>query len=519
MSIPPSWLVTTLGTVRVDRSKNINPFKEPETSYVLFSVPQFEAGTPERVRGVSIGSTKQTVENGTVLLCKINPRINRVWVVKNLSKDQLIASTEWIPFFPVTGVYPEYLAYFLQQKEIRDFLAHNASGVGGSLMRVRPAVVDRMEFRLAPSSEQVRIVAELEKQFTRLDDAVAGLKRVQANLKRYRASVLKAACEGRLVPTEAELARKENRNYEPASELLKRILNERRAKWQFYQHAKTAASGKPVKNDGWKRKYKEPAPPDSSNLPEIPKGWVWASMEELLREPLRNGHSAKEVHSGVGIRALTLTAVTLGSFSEKNTKLTVAKADKVFDLWLRYGDILIERSNTPELVGIGRLYRGPDNFAIFPDLIIRARLTAGADPSYVEAVLLADKTRSYFRHAAQGISGTMPKIDQSTIERLALPFPPEAEQTRIADELERQMSEISAGEVEIKRGIQRASTLRQAILKHAFEGKLASQDPADEPASIFVERIRAERETPKPTDNRRARRMRLKDLPVVEEAR
>src|SRR5581483_5439585 len=76
-------------------------------------------------------------------------------------------------------------------------------------------------FLLPPREEQDRIVAEIEKQFTRLDDAVAALKRVQANLKRYRASVLKAACEGRLVPTEAELASKEGRDYEPASELLK----------------------------------------------------------------------------------------------------------------------------------------------------------------------------------------------------------------------------------------------------------------------------------------------------------
>ena len=93
------------------------------------------------------------------------------------------------------------------------------------------------------------IVAEIEKQFTRLEAGVAGLRRVQANLKRYRAAVLKAACEGKLVPTEAELARQEGRTYETGAQLLERILTERRQKWNG------------------KGNYKEPVKPDTTNLP------------------------------------------------------------------------------------------------------------------------------------------------------------------------------------------------------------------------------------------------------------
>ena len=92
-------------------------------------------------------------------------------------------------------------------------------------------------FPLPPLPEQHRIVAEIEKQFSRLDASVAALKRAQANLKRYRASVLKAACEGKLVPTEAELARDEGRDYEPADRLLERILMERRARWAVPEEA------------------------------------------------------------------------------------------------------------------------------------------------------------------------------------------------------------------------------------------------------------------------------------------
>ena len=113
--------------------------------------------------------------------------------------------------------------------------------------------------------EQRRIVAEIEKQFTRLEAGVAALRRVQANLKRYRAAVLKAACEGRLVPTEAELAKTGNRKakFETGEELLARILTERRQNWQG------------------RGKYKEPAAPDTANLPPLPKAGHGRRIEQI----------------------------------------------------------------------------------------------------------------------------------------------------------------------------------------------------------------------------------------------
>ena len=125
-----------------------------------------------------------------------------------------------------------------------------------------------------------------------LDAAVAALKRVQANLKRYRASVLKAACEGRLVPTEAELARKEGRTYETGEQLLARILKERRAKWEADQLAKMLAAGKPPSNDDWKKKYKEPAPPNPTSSSPTARRLAMDHHRTILRDPLRNGHSA-----------------------------------------------------------------------------------------------------------------------------------------------------------------------------------------------------------------------------------
>lgn len=113
---------------------------------------------------------------------------------------------------------------------------------------------------VAPPEQQKRIAEEIDKQLSRLDAGVAALKRTQAHLKRYRAAVLKAACEVRLVPTEAEIARREGRSYETGTQLLERTLAERRAKWQG------------------RGKYQEPAAPVVLGLAEGPEGWTWATM-------------------------------------------------------------------------------------------------------------------------------------------------------------------------------------------------------------------------------------------------
>src|SRR6185437_1375377 len=128
---------------------------------------------------------------------------------------------------------------------------------------VNGKILGEIELPVPPLRLQKEIVAEIEKQFTRLDAGVVALRRVQANLKRYRAAVLKAACEGRLVPTEAKLAKAEGRTYETGEQLLARILADRRKRW--------CGRGK----------YKEPTAPAATNFPPLPEGWVWATMPQL----------------------------------------------------------------------------------------------------------------------------------------------------------------------------------------------------------------------------------------------
>ena len=182
---------------------------------------------------------------------------------------------EWVGTFgafclglrAVSAMDNRFLAWFLQGDEYRNRTSQLAAGV--NINNLKREHIEGIPVSFPPLPEQHRIVAEIEKQFTRLDASVDALKRAQANLKRYRASVLKAACEGKLVPTEAELARAEGRDYEPADRLLERILAERRARWEAQENRRG--------------KYKEPVAPDTSNLPELPEGWVSATVEQIGR--------------------------------------------------------------------------------------------------------------------------------------------------------------------------------------------------------------------------------------------
>jgi type I restriction enzyme S subunit len=343
---------------------------------------------------------------------------------------------------------PKFINYQLLLNGRRHF-STNAQQVVGMASVNQKQLAD-FPIVLPPLSVQQDTVAEIEKQFSRLDEAVALLKRTKANLKRYKAAVLKAAVEGRLT----EGWRKQHPDVEPANKLLERIMAERRTKWNG------------------KGKYQEPSSLDTSTLPKLPHGWTWTKLDQLLKEPLRNGHSAKASGSGQGLRAFTLSAVTEGDFSESNTKLTVAHPGKVAGLWAEPGDIYVERSNTPELVGLARLYKGPSKFAFIPDLLIRVRLIHFVPPTFVEVCLLSEDCRRYFRSRAQGISGSMPKIDQSVIEQTAIPLPPLLEQQEIVAEVERRLSVIDELEATVETNLIRADGLRQSILDRAFRGLL-----------------------------------------------
>lgn len=225
-------------------------------------------------------------------------------------------------------------------------------------------------------------------------------------------------------------------------------------------------------------------------------------LGDVLRAPLRNGHSAK-ADPGGSVPILTLTAITLGDFGHHNVKMTAADPRRVGDLWIQPGDLLIERSNTRELVGTACLYRGRPNLAVYPNLVIRARVDDSLMPEYAELVLKAPRSRRYFQQKAQGISGTMPKIDQQTIEDLVFTLPPPEIQAAVVQNAERRLSLVTSVGGTLGAVTKHSAALRSSILAAAFSGNLAAQDSTDEPAKFLLERIASE--WPSSNSNKSAR--------------
>jgi type I restriction enzyme S subunit len=163
-------------------------------------------------------------------------------------------------------------------------------------------------------------------------------------------------------------------------------------------------------------------------------------------------------------------------FSDKFTKVTSADPDRVAGLWLRDGDVLVQRSNTPELVGTTARYEGPDDWAIFPDLLIRLRANEQLVlSSYLCLALRSERAHRQMRSKAKGLAGSMPKIDQATIGSTLVPIPDlEIQRSFIerVDEVELIKARTIGAE---ETGRSRGRLLRQALLAAAFSGRLTGR--------------------------------------------
>jgi type I restriction enzyme S subunit len=400
---------------------------------------------------------------------------------------------------------------FLQLAINQNLAEYIAAAHGGAgLAHITKGRFEESVLRVAPLNEQRRIVAEIDKQFSRLDDAISALKRVQANLKRYRASVLKAACEGRLVPTEAELARKEGRDYEPASELLKRILAERRAKWEADQLKTMPAAGKAPKDQEWKESYKEPAGLDQTDLPVLSEGWTWVRAEQVCGFITKGTTpAAHKLHQGWGdvpyVKVYNLT--TFGgldftvnpTFVDQATHTIELSRSKVYP-----SDVLMNIVGPP----LGKVSIVPDQYPEWNvnQAIAIFRPLKGLSSSYLSYMLLTSTILSWATFRAKATAGQF-NLTLELCRDLPLPLPPEAEQSRITEELGLRLNAVDSAYSAVEKNHSRARSLRHAVLSAAFSGKLVPQDPNDEPASALLERIRAERalavneKTPKATNN------------------
>jgi type I restriction enzyme S subunit len=349
---------------------------------------------------------------------------------------------------------PRYLVLYLRSSWVRQYFQKNARGISGSMPKVSHQTINELPVPVPSLPEQDRIVAAIEAHFSRLDAAEQGLKRVRAKLKHARASVLKAAVEGRLVPTEAALARAEGRSYEPAPALLARVLTERRARWA---------------ERGERGQYKEPVAPEPEGLPELPEGWVWASLDGLayVGTGATPNRSVEKFWTNGVVPWVTSSVV--------NSPVVTSASEFVSEIALRETNLTLYPAGTILLAMYGEgKTRGQCVVTAIPTTTNQAlaAIQLCADDADLRSWILCALEHNYSLLRSQSSGGVQPNLNLSLVKGIKIPLPPLAEQARIVAEVDRRLSVLDQVEALVDRSLSRCASLRQSILKRAFEGRL-----------------------------------------------
>ncbi|KAA5801063.1 hypothetical protein F1654_13480 [Alkalicaulis satelles] len=450
-SIPRGWAIARLGDVIPKARPKIQA--DPKSSLPFIGMDHIEPESFHLIGQDSFAKMKSAgsyFRPGDVLYGRLRPYLNKI----HRAKFEGVASAEFI-VLPSSEFYDgDFVKYLLHQRKFVDFAMSRSSG---DRPRVKFDGISDFEFPLPPLNEQCRIVEKIETLFARLDKGEEALRDVQRLLARYRQSVLKAAVTGQLT---ADWRAENADRLEHGRDLLARILQTRRETW-----------------DG-RGKYKEPTAPDTTDLPELPEGWVWASGNQLFswssgkflptkkqaggEIPVYGGNGVNGFHDDYLIAEPTMVIGRVGAHCG-NVHLTTGPA------WVT------------------------DN-AIYATLL----------PSECDLRFLT----MLFRRAKLGESskgGAQPFVNQEALNSTLVPLSPVAEQLEIMARLDADSSNSNAIEAACKTELVRSAALRQSILKDAFAGRLVAQDPADEPAAALLARIKETRAAAPGQSRRRAR--------------
>ncbi len=317
----------------------------------------------------------------------------------------------------------------------------------------------RFKLPVAPEDQQPRIVAEIEKQFSRLDEAVASLKRVKANLKRYKAAVLKAAVEGKLT----EEWRKQNPDVEPAGKLLERILAERRTKWEEAELAKMKAKGKEPKDDKWKEKYKTIEPPINAQTFKLPALWAWTNLGEVSWS-VKDGPHYSPKYAEKGIPFISGGNIRPDGIDFSSTKFISEELHEELSARCkpRVGDLLYTKGGT---TGIAHFNIETRDFNVWVHVAI-IRLLQGIDGRFLQNAMNSSHCYRQSQLYTHGVGNQ--DLGLTRMIKITLPLPPIEEQEQINIELDQRMSVARGLENHINDDIKRAERTRQSILGAAF---------------------------------------------------
>ena len=411
--LPEGWKWVRLGDYNYYVSETINPALFKENTFELYSVPSSSFNYPEILLGKEIGSSKQSVEPGDVLLCKINPRINRVWQVSGYTNNKLIASSEWI-IFRNKNILSSYIMYCMKSEYFREYMLSNISGVGGSLMRAQPKYVRRYPIPLPPIDEQQRIVDRIESLFAKLDEAREKAEAVRDGFESRKAAILHKAFTGELT-----------------------------AKWR---------NEKGIDKRTWKER-------DFSYV--IKKIEAGKNIRCEERPPQKNE---------IGI--VKVSAVTWGFFNENESKTCNDISLYNKSIQIKTGDFLFSRANTIQLVGNCVIVRDVNKKIMLSDKILRLTINDNVYNKYILYFSMSTMYRNQIVNLASGNQDGMRNISQKNLLKIRIMLPMKEEQqeiVRILDTLfekERQVKEAAEDVLE------RIDLMKKAILAKAFRGEL-----------------------------------------------
>lgn len=376
---------------------------------------------------------------------------------------------------PKIDIDHRYLGYFFNSRQYKDYISAKALGV--NINNLRRGDLEEISVPVAPKVQQQQIVAEIEKQSSRLDEAVASLKRVKLNLKRYKASVLKAAVEGKLT----EDWRKQHPNVEPASKLLERILLERRANWEKYELVRMKLQGVSPRNETWKKRYRQAEPPKSDEAYAIPQGWVWANLGQLSWS-VKDGPHYSPKYSERGIPFISGGNIRPEGIDFSTAKFISPELHEELSERCKpeYGDLLYTKGGT---TGIARINTERKEFSVWVHVAV-LKLVDSINRFYLQHALNSPHCYRQSQKYTHGVGNQ--DLGLTRMIWITVPLPSLAEQEQIVDQVERRLSVIEELEAAVEANLTRADRLRQSVLQLAFSGRLKVTERAVNLSTLVI---------------------------------
>jgi type I restriction enzyme S subunit len=362
-----------------------------------------------------------------------------------------------------------YLLHFLNKFNYKGFVN------GTTRLKLNQANLKKIPVHLAPPEQQKRIVAKIEELFSHIDAGIEALKKAKQLLKQYRQSILKAAVTGDLTK---EWREANKAKFEPASQLLERILRERRQKWGEQQLEQFKAKGKMPKDDKWKEKYKKPLGYSyEGELPSVPKTWIWVSPEQIAstdKYALAIGPFGSNLkvsdYKDEGVPLVFVRNIRAHNYDKGGAKyVTPKKAIELKAHSISGGDVLITKMGEPP--GDASIYPSSAPDAIITADCVKWRFSQMLEcPELYVHIINSQLIKSQVLKRTKGVA--QKKISLGTFKSVAFPLPPLDEQGELLKQIDEKFytSDRLLKELEIQ--LIKAEKNKQSILVSAFSGQL-----------------------------------------------